>query len=45
MRFFDAEERSGFSTRAALKFRHKTILRHDVFLPPMPTQTIARILN
>jgi hypothetical protein len=35
VRFFDAEERSGFSTRGVLKFRQNTIFRRDSFLSPM----------
>jgi len=35
VRFFDAEERSGFSTRGVLKFRQKTIFQREIFLSPM----------
>jgi len=35
VRFFDAEERSGFSTRGVLKFRQITIFWRDIFLSPI----------
>jgi len=45
VRFFDAEERSGFSTRAVLKFRQKTIFWREIFSDHARPQMIARILN
>jgi hypothetical protein len=35
VRFFAAEERSGFSTRGVLKFRQITIFWRDIFLSPI----------